>query len=219
MVGFFTGYFGYFFDIYGERDGKSTTESTCRTCGARRPSSVAIFGRTGADIEQRDLRQRTPLMAATHKNQIAVARYLIEQGANVNARDAMQDSPYLYAGARGLQEILLLTLQNGADLTSTNRYGGTALIPAAERGHVQTVKTLIDAGVDVNHVNRLGWTALIEAIILGDGSDKYAQIVTLLINGGADVNLADSTGASPLTLAKSKGYRNLIEILEKSGAK
>ncbi|MBV2188094.1 ankyrin repeat domain-containing protein [Providencia rettgeri] len=173
----------------------------------------------GANIEQRDLRQRTALMAATHENRVDVARYLIERGADVNAKDNMQDSPYLYSGARGLQDILLLTLKNGADLKSTNRYGGTALIPAAERGHVTTVKTLIDAGVDVDHVNGLGWTALIEAIILGDGSDKYAQIVTELIKGGADVNLADGSGISPLTLAKSKGYRNLIEILERSGAK
>ncbi|EPG7579237.1 ankyrin repeat domain-containing protein [Providencia rettgeri] len=173
----------------------------------------------GANIEQRDLRQRTALMAATHENRVDVARYLIERGADVNAKDNMQDSPYLYSGARGLQDILLLTLKNGADLKSTNRYGGTALIPAAERGHVATVKTLIEAGVDVDHVNRLGWTALIEAIILGDGSEKYAQIVTELIKGGADVNLADGSGISPLTLAKSKGYRNLIEILERSGAK
>ncbi|AXH62617.1 MULTISPECIES: ankyrin repeat domain-containing protein [Providencia] len=181
--------------------------------------SVKSLVEQGVDIEQRDSRQRTALMGATHENHLEVARFLIEQGADVNARDNMQDSPYLYAGARGLQEILVLTLQHGADLKSTNRYGGTALIPAAERGHVATVKTLIDAGVDVNHVNRLGWTALIEAIILGDGSDKYAQIVTELIKGGADVNLADGSGISPLTLAKSKGYRNLIEILERSGAK
>lgn len=173
----------------------------------------------GTDIEQRDPRLRTPLMAATHANQIDVARYLIEQGADVNAVDAMQDTPYLYAGARGLQEILEMTLSHGANLKSTNRYGGTALIPAAERGHVKTVKTLIDAGVDVNHVNRLGWTALIEAIILGDGSDKYATIVTMLVEGGADVNLADASGNTPLALAKDKGYRHLIAILERSGAK
>ncbi|EKT59917.1 ankyrin repeat domain-containing protein [Providencia sneebia] len=173
----------------------------------------------GADIEKRDIRLRTPLLAATHNNQIDVARYLIENGADVNAKDAIQDSAYLYAGARGLQEILELTLSHGADLKSVNRYGGTALIPAAERGHIKTVETLIDAGVDVNHVNRLGWTALIEAIVLGDGSDKYAQIVTLLIHGGADVNLADSKGITPLTLAKNKGYTNLVNILEKAGAK
>ncbi|WP_139159339.1 MULTISPECIES: ankyrin repeat domain-containing protein [Serratia] len=172
----------------------------------------------GASLEQRDKYQRTPLMAATHSNQVAVARMLIEKGANVNARDSIDDTPYLYAGARGLQEILLMTLKHGADLQSLNRYGGTALIPASERGHVETVQTLIDAGISVNHVNLLGWTALIEAIILGDGSDKYAQIVTKLIKGGADVNLADKDDNSPLTLATQKGYGNIIKILKSAGA-
>ena len=173
----------------------------------------------GADIEQRDKRMRTPLMAATNANQIDVARVLIDRGADVNARDGIEDSPYLYAGARGLQEILVMTLKHGADLKSLNRYGGTALIPAAERGHVETVQTLIDAGIEVDHVNRLGWTALIEAIVLGDGSDKYQQIVTRLIQGGADVNLADGQGDSPLALAKQKGQRQIVEILKSAGAK
>ncbi len=173
----------------------------------------------GTDIEQRDKRMRTPLMAATHANQVEVARLLIDRGADVNAQDSIEDSPYLYAGARGLQEILIMTLNHGADLKSLNRYGGTALIPASERGHVETVQTLIDAGVEVDHVNRLGWTALIEAIVLGDGSDKYQQIVTKLIQGGADVNLADRQGDTPLALAKQKGQRNIIEILESAGAK
>ncbi|WP_272679504.1 ankyrin repeat domain-containing protein [Providencia sp. PROV032] len=55
----------------------------------------------GANIEQRDLRQRTALMAATHENRVDVARYLIERGADVNAKDNMQDSPYLYSGGVG----------------------------------------------------------------------------------------------------------------------
>lgn len=195
-----------------------STPSLIDLAGQGNVTAVKQALEQGADIEQRDKSQRTPLMAATQENQVEVARLLIEKGADVNARDSIEDTPYLYAGARGLQEILLMTLNHGADIKSLNRYGGTALIPASERGHVGTVQTLIDAGVPVDHVNRLGWTALIEAIILGDGSDKYAQIVTKLIKGGADVNLADGKGQSPLTLATQKGYRNIIEILKASGA-
>lgn len=60
---------------------------------------------------------------------------------------------------------------------------------------------------------------MIEAIVLGDGSPKYEEIVTLLIEGGANVNLADGAGRTPLTLAKDKGYTNIVNILEQARAK
>ncbi|RDL49163.1 hypothetical protein BLJAPNOD_00260 [Ensifer sp. M14] len=173
----------------------------------------------GATLDARDASGATALLVATHENRIDAARALIEAGADVNAKDDIQDSPYLYAGARGHLEILKLTLENGADLRSTNRYGGTALIPAAERGYVETVKTLIKAGVDVDHVNRLGWTALIEAVILGTGGEKHTEIVRLLIDAGANVNLADGDGVSPLTHARQRGYGNIEKLLVAAGAR
>jgi ankyrin repeat protein len=155
---------------------------------------------------------------ATHGNQIEAARFLIEAGADVNARDFINDSPYLYAGARGFNEILVMTLENGADLKSTNRYGGTALIPACERGHVDNVRTLIAAGVDVDHVNKLGWTGMLEAIILSDGGPRHVEIVKLLVDAGADVNLADGEGVTPLAHARQRGYTEIEAILVAAGA-
>lgn len=172
----------------------------------------------GADIEVRDERQRTPLMAATQGNQIEIAGMLINAGADVNAKDDMQDSPYLLAGARGYNEILVMTLANGADLTSTNRFGGTAMIPACERGHVETVRILLDAGVAVDHVNNLGWTCLLEAIILSDGGPAHQQIVQMLVDAGADVNLGDFDGVTPLQHAESRGYTEIAAILRAAGA-
>lgn len=173
----------------------------------------------GAVIDARDEGGRTALLAATHANRVEAARALIEAGADVNAKDVIHDSPYLYAGARGHLEILRMTLAHGADLKSTNRYGGTALIPACERGHVETVRTLIEAGVDVDHVNRLNWTALLEAIILGDGGTRHVGIVKLLVDAGANVNLADGDGVSPLTHARRRGFREMEKILLAAGAR
>jgi ankyrin repeat protein len=173
----------------------------------------------GAAIDARDRTGATALLVATHGNQIAAAKVLIDAGADVNAKDNIDDSPYLYAGARGHLEILKMTLSYGADLKSTNRYGGTALIPAAERGHVETVRTLIEAGVDVDHVNRLDWTALLEAIILGNGGERHQRIVELLVKAGANVNLADGKGETPLQHARSRGYVAIEKILVAAGAR
>lgn len=170
-------------------------------------------------LELRDELGRTPLLYSTQLNRVEMAKILIESGADVNARDAKQDTPYLFAGAEGRNEILQLTLKNGADLKSTNRYGGTALIPAAEKGHLETVKILLKTEVNVNHINRLGWTALLEAIILSDGGETHQKIIQELIKGGANVNLADNEGVTPLKHAQKRSYKKIVEILEKAGAK
>lgn len=169
--------------------------------------------------EARDTTGRTPLLLATELNRIELARTLISAGANVNASDAKQDSPYLLAGAEGRLEILKMTLAHGADLHSTNRYGGTPLIPAAEHGHVETVRTLIAAGVNIDHVNRLGWTALLEAILLSDGGTDQQEVVRLLISAGANVNLPDNDGVSPLQHADKRGYAEISALLRAAGAR
>ena len=171
----------------------------------------------GADLEARGGNGATALVAATKQNHVEAARVLIEAGADVNAKDDIQDSAYLYAGARGHDEILQLTLANGADVASTNRFGGTALIPASERGLLPTIRILLDAGVDVNHVNDLGWTALHEAIVLGDGSARYVEVVRTLIKGGADVSIPDGEGVSPRRLAADRGYDAIVAEIDRAG--
>lgn len=173
----------------------------------------------GAKLESRDDHGRTALMLATRHNRIGAAQVLIAAGADVNAKDHIHDSPYLYAGARGHNEILELTLAHGADLASTNRYGGTALIPAAERGHVDTVSMLIAAGVNVDHINRLHWTALMEAIVLGQGGPAHTRIVALLLDAGADPNIADADGITPLQHARKRGYTDMVKLLEQAGGR
>ena len=173
----------------------------------------------GTPVDTRNTKGETALLIATHQNQVEAAVALIAAGADVNARDGIDDSPYLYAGARGHIEILRLTLDHGADLASVNRFGGTALIPAAERGLVDTVALLIEAGVDVDHVNRLGWTALMEAVLLADGGPRHQRIVQLLLAGGADPNIADFDGVTPLAHARRMGLDEMAAIIVAGGGR
>lgn len=182
-------------------------------------AQVQALLREGAPIEQRDTSGRTAVLAATQGKHVAVARVLIERGANVNAQDQIQDSAYLLAGARGYVDILRATLAAGADLTSTNRYGGTALTPACHYGHVEAVRVLLATRVDVNHVNRLGWTCLLEAVILGDGSAPYQDIVRQVIARSADLNLTDRDGVTPPQHALRRRQERVADLLRAAGAR
>ena len=173
----------------------------------------------GLDIDARDAQGRTAILAATVARQTAAVAALLDAGADVDLQDDRLDNPFLYAGAEGLLDILRLVNAAGADPAITNRYGGIALIPASERGHVETVRYLLaESDIDVDHVNRLGWTALLEAILLSDGGPAHQEIVRLLIEHGADVDLADGDGVRPLAHARARGFMEIAAQLEAAGA-
>ena len=174
----------------------------------------------GAPIDGLDTQGRSALMRATRARQAQAVAWMLQAGADVNLRDGQLDNPFLYAGAEGDLAILRLAIAAGADTRLTNRYGGTALIPAAERGHVEVVRELLTrTDVDVNHVNRLGWTALLEAIVLSGGGPRHQQVVALLLAHGADPNLADGQGVSPLAHARTRGQTAIEAQLLKAGAR
>lgn len=169
----------------------------------------------GADANQKSKDSKPLLLIATEKKDLAMAKLLLEHGANVNLQDNILNSPFLYAGALGYTELVKLYLNYGADFTVFNRYNGTALIPACERGHIETVRLLTHTkGFPIDHINRLGWTALLEAIILGDGSQKYVDIVQLLLDANSDKNIADHEGVTPLQHARKKGFTKIASLLE-----
>jgi hypothetical protein len=84
---------------------------------------------------------------------------------------------------------------------------------------VETVRELLKTRIDLDHVNRLGWTALLEAVILGDGGPAHAEIVRLLLAHGAQVNLPDAQGVTPLRHAEQRSQTAVAEILRRAGGK
>jgi uncharacterized protein len=179
---------------------------------------VLLAGCGGSDEPDPELNAQ--LLEAARGNRVDEARELIERGADVNVKDDTQQSAYLYATSEVGEDptLLELTLANGADVNAKDSYNGTGLIRAAHRGYPGIVRRLIEAGVELDHVNRLGWTALLEAIILGDGGHDHVETVRLLVDAGADVNLADNEGVTPLEHAERSGYEEIAAILAAAGA-
>ena len=173
-----------------------------------------------ADVNGRDAYGRTPVHVAAFARQRDSLRALARAGANLELLDSDRYDAVTIAAVADDEDTLrvLLALGASAKLT-TSRYDGTALIAAAHLGHEGVVKQLIAAGAPLDHVNNLHWTAMIEAIVLGDGGPRHREVLRALLAAGASARLTDRQGNSPLTLAKARGYQEMVQMLERAGAK
>ncbi len=173
-----------------------------------------------ADVNARDGYGRTPLHVAAFAKQRDAIRALGKAGANLGLLERDIYDAVTIVSVADDEETLrsLLALGASAKLT-TSRYDGTALIAAAHLGHDGVVRQLINAGAPLDHVNNLHWTAVIECIVLGNGGARHQATLKALIDAKANLQLTDRQGNTPLALAKSRGYREMVAMLETAGGK
>jgi len=182
--------------------------------------AVAKLASSGASVNAKDDRGRTPLHVAAFMKQRDAMKALVDAGADANALDADRYDMVTIAAVADDPATLEAALKLGNRAGNvTSRYDGTALIAAAHLGHVEVVRILIKAGAPLDHVNNLGWTALIESIVLGDGGVRHTATLDALVEAGANVNIGDRQGMSPLHLAEGRGYRDMADILQRAGGR
>jgi len=168
-------------------------------------------------LDSRDGRGRTPLHVATFARQREAIRVLAAAGADLGALENDRYDAVTIASVADDEETLRVLLSLGASAKLvTSRYDGTALIAAAHLGHAGVVRQLIAAGAPLNHVNNLHWTAVIESIVLGDGGPRHQQTLQALIDAGADLNLRDRQGNTPLQLARARGHSRMVTMLSQA---
>lgn len=171
---------------------------------------------TGADVNGRDRHGRTPAHVAAFASNDEALRVLAQAGADMDALEGQAYDVVTIAAVADDPELMSLAIELGNDPgLTTSPYSGTALIAAAHLGRVEVVRRLIAAGAPLDHVNNLGWTALMEAVVLGDGGSDHQQVLRLLLDAGADAEIADRDGVTPLAHARARGYAAMVRLLER----
>ena len=55
--------------------------------------------------------------------------------------------------------------------------------------------------------------------MLGNGGTRHQATMRALLDAGANTQLADRDGRTPLQLARSRGYAAMVQMLERAGAR
>lgn len=172
-------------------------------------------------------------------NMVALVKALLTHGANPNARiekaprlpgsgntprfSMAGATPFFLAVATGDVALLHVLVDGGADPLLPTAKNATPLMVAAGLGHLQDrtaeeeknalefAKFLLQRGADVNAVGENGYTALHGAAYVG--ADAIAQ---LLVAKGAQLEVEDIWGQTPLMLAESIIGPRLLDFTKKA---
>ncbi len=96
---------------------------------------VLLALKAGADVNHKDLANRTPLHLAAANNHHATAQLLVKHGAQVNAQDVCKQTPLYYAVLNNHHTTAQLLVEHGAQVNASFRFGGTLVAFAQEKGH------------------------------------------------------------------------------------
>ncbi|GAA5098214.1 ankyrin repeat domain-containing protein [Wohlfahrtiimonas larvae] len=169
-------------------------------------------------IFAKDDQKRTALQIAAMNQYYDLVQYLIAIGVDLDEQDNMCFNPFLWGCIHNDLKLVKTMVEAGADLERLTRFGGNGLTPASEKGNVEVVEYLLtQTDINPNHTNYLGWTALIEAATLKGDDERQQKVVELLLTYGADPNMVDPYGKTPLTLATDKGHTNIAKIIALHG--
>ncbi|EEP76149.1 predicted protein [Uncinocarpus reesii 1704] len=182
-----------------------------------REDIVNILLDNNASIEGMDtVKQCSPLIWAVCLGHEVIIRLLIGRGASLRAADpAFERTPLLWATKKGafkIAKLLLEFIQDPYVVDLRDKDGKTALALAYTENHQITANALLEAGADPNFTFKSGRPLLISAIM-----GKDWRFVHLLVNKGANKNIADPEGLTARDWARRTRDRKIISLVCSGG--
>ncbi len=146
--------------------------------------------------------QETPLGAASHVGNRAIAEYLLEQGAPLTMPTA--------AMLGRVDDVKAFLAEDPTSAHAKGAHGISLLYHAAMSGSLEIVELLNMHGASLDSAGH----AL-------QGATSYGRLdmVKWLIAHGADPNLPDYQNKTPLAIAKTNGHLEIASVLEAAGGK
>jgi len=193
----------------------------CRA-DASKADVAALLLSKGADVNGVPRIGTTPLMHVITNRQYSpeLIKTLLGGGADLNRQDGNGITVLMHSirlRTENWQLSAALATQPKVDLTIADNNGYTALHYAAVADYEDAgklINVLLQQGANVNAQNKYGQTPLFCAV----HEDRPKNLATLVINGKADVKLADLDGVTVLHKAATGNNIPLMKFLIDNGA-
>jgi uncharacterized protein len=187
----------------------------------------------GADVALANNYGATPMSLAAEVADTAILELLLEAGANADSPNADGMTALLAVARTGNVEAAKLLLEHGATVDARESFGGqTALMWAAARRHPEMIELLVAHGAAVNarsavrdyqrHIQAEGRPKSLDSggftPLLYAARENCLACVDALLANGADIDLPDPDGVSPLHVAVMNANWDLAKKLIDAGA-
>ncbi len=188
---------------------------------------------SGADINEPDRDQVTPLMAAAAGGERALVELLLSEGAALNDRDRFGWTATHYAAYSGSPEVLCLLLENGAPADPRAHRWITPLAVAIANQNAAAAGILLAAGTDANAYTHLRpgtpffspgrfpvihYRSESKSMMDRAVSTSNTRLASLLLEYGADPDYRVATNDSPLLSATRRRDLAMVRVLLEGGA-
>ena len=164
-----------------------------------------------------------PLLIAVDEGDLETVKARVKKGANLYQRARKGETALMIAARRGHIDVAKFLVKKGLPVDASTPDGLTALMFAAIYRQPQMVRFLLENGAEVNAKGALDYTALLVA--LGRRPDKQTisdknlvPTLSTLLDHGADVNVRDGAGLTPLWLALKTGNEAVVQLILNHGA-
>ncbi|BBM84654.1 ankyrin repeat domain-containing protein [Candidatus Uabimicrobium amorphum] len=115
---------------------------------------------------------------------------LVKKGTDIHAKDSMENSALMLAAEAKFEKVVETLIAKGIDVNMRDSYGGTVLMDAVRDSNKKLIRQLLQNKCDLDIKNDDGRTAIAFA--------KSEDIISLLVEHGADVNVKNRYGESLL---------------------
>jgi ankyrin repeat protein len=154
----------------------------------------------GADVDSPNAEGQTALMVVARTGRVDTARLLLERGAAVNATEQWGgQSALMWAAAQKQPDMVSVLIEHGAD------------VDARGRAHDWQRRVTAEPRIKIMHTG--GFTPLLYA-----AREGCEACIERLIAGGADLELSDPDGITPLILALLNRHFDAAATLVELGA-